>query len=941
MEIVTVKLAGYGRTTDGAVLGGTSISYGTIYFCVETAAWYSDEACQAQISTVPVPYMECHAFAGYRSGSTVYVDASGAIAFTPSWTSSRTATLYAHWTHISDKYTFDTTVGSSSYAWTPRTAQFYRSVADGTRFYSDDQLANEITSVLLPFRSGYSCAGAYNVSNGVYSYMVHADGTPDPSISVGWNKNTDSRTLSGYVRMLACYKMTLDANGGAGGPASPVWWDRVRGKWCSDDTMLRQVAKLAALPTKSGAIFAGYYTSASGGTQVVAADGTLGEYAALASSNKTVYAQWATPVTITADHGSGTGTFTALYYGGGRFFDSSALTNAITSVNVPTLANYKFLGYYSAASGGTQYIDAGGNILAAFAPTSACTVYAQYERVSYTITVSQDGGGGVEALYANPAKTAVYDNIGCTGTALPSITPLTKAGHRFMGLYSANSISGTQLVTDAGAFTSAFAAFLASMGDSATIYAIWQQVFTITLDRQGGEGAPSEIYYDDTYCQFYDDAAMSTPVSSIEKPSKECCTFAGFYDAESGGALRIGADGAIGEGWAPAESITLYARWDWKSYRYALDPDGGATAQPAIYNDGASGSFYADDQLTVAASSVALPERPGYSFAGYYDGEACVVAADGSVAASSAMSADATATARWTANAYTLTFDYDGGAGGVASKPVTFGEPVGDLPTAARARASFSGWTVGGEALTASTAWKWPRDAAAVASWELDFGGVNDWFGLALATPGLAAVKSGSGDARPRVRVSHGGRFEKEVSEAGGVWRSPSVTYQVYADTTLSVTLGKAYAATMSGKAMAVSGYMITSVEVQTQLGAFPTVVVRAAANEGADAINRWTVRIPVKARARAQNLMGAVTGGGELQSLRLAASCSPVVLEENLMPCASDVVDGKVEVEATLCALNNEGAPAASGGFASVGEPKECGSTDYAVWSLSAEKEL
>lgn len=939
MKIVTVKLAGYGRTTAGAVLGGTSISYGTIYFCVETAAWYSDEACQAQISAVPVPYMECHAFAGYKNGSTVYVDASGAIAFTPSWTSSGTATVYAHWTHISDKYTFDTTVGSSSYAWTPRTAQFYRSVADGTRFYSDDQLANEITSVLLPFRSGYSCAGAYNVSNGVYSYMVHADGTPEPSMSVGWNQNTDSRTLSGYVKMLTCYKMTLDTNGGTGGPASPVWWDRVRGKWCSDDTMLQQVAKLAALPTKSGAIFAGYYTAASGGTQVVAADGTLGEYAALASSNKTVYAQWAAPVTITADHGSGTGTFTALYYGGGQFFDSSALTDAITSVNVPTLANYKFLGYYSAAGGGTQYIDAGGNILAAFAPTSACTVYAQYERVSYTITVSQNGGGGVEALYANPAKTAVYDNISCTGTALPSITPLTKAGYRFMGLYSTDSISGTQLVTNAGAFTSAFATFLASMGDAATIYAIWQQVFTITLDQQGGAGAPSEIYYDDTYCQFYDDAAMSTPVSSIEKPALECYTFAGFYDAESGGALRIGADGAIEEGWAPAESITLYARWDWKSYRYALDPDGGATAQPAIYNDGASGAFYADDQLTAAASSVALPERPGYSFAGYYDGEACVVAADGSVAASSAMSADATATARWTANAYTLTFDYNGGTGTPERKTVTFGQAIGELPIATRARAYFTGWTIDGETLTAATVWKWAGDSVATARWDLQFGGVVDYFGLESSV--LAPIASDSGDNKQRVCVCHTGKFERGVDQVSGTWRNPRVTYVVKKSGVVNVTLGKAYAATKSGSTMTVSGYMITAVTVRTQVGQFPTVTVEAVANEGVNAINTWPVAIPVVARSKAQNLLNGVSGGGNLNACTVVARCDPVVIAENLMPCASDVVRGRLELSATTIATAQEGEPTATGGFTALGAPKIGADAYYAVYQLNAQKEL
>ena len=173
------------------------------------------------------------------------------------------------------------------------------------------------------------------------------------------------------------------------------------------------------------------------------------------------------------------------------------------------------------------------------------------------------------------------------------------------------------------------------------------------------------------------------------------------------------------------------------------------------------------------------------------------------------------------------------------------------------------------------------------------------------------------------------------------MWRNPSVTYLVVRDTTVSAALGKAFPATRSGSTMTVSGYMVTSVRVSTSVGAFPTVTVSATANEGADAINLFAVSVPVLARARAQNLLGAFSGGGLMQTCDLVASCAAVVCAENNMPCASDVVQGRLTESATMYAANGESAPTADSQFTSVGEPKSCGDTDYQLWSITAEKEI
>ena len=209
-----------------------------------------------------------------------------------------------------------------------------------------------------------------------------------------------------------------------------------------------------------------------------------------------------------------------------------------------------------------------------------------------------------------------------------------------------------------------------------------------------------------------------------------------------------------------------------------------------------------------------------------------------------------------------------------------------------------------------------------------------DYFGFASAA--LVPISSDAGDTVHRVTASHAGRYAAGVSEAGGIWRNPTTTYAVVRNTTLAVTLGKAYKGS-SG----VSGYMITSVEVSTEIGRFPTVTISATANEGANAINLFPVSVPIVARSKAQNLLNAVSGGGYLQRVSLVAACDAVVCEENLMPCASDVVNGRYELAAETLAAAQQAAPTTGNGFAFLGAPKAQQDADYMRYSLTARKEM
>ena len=238
------------------------------------------------------------------------------------------------------------------------------------------------------------------------------------------------------------------------------------------------------------------------------------------------------------------------------------------------------------------------------------------------------------------------------------------------------------------------------------------------------------------------------------------------------------------------------------------------------------------------------------------------------------------------------------------------------------------------------------QDCTLTASW---FGGVIDYFNLGSST--LVPFESDPGDNRRHIVTRHYGKFKKtgtgayEGAEAiSGAWRNPTVKYMVVGDMTLVVTLGKAFAATSNA-----TGYMITSAIAETYIRRVPVVTVQGTANEGADAINLFQVSIPILARARPQNLLGAIavsggkTTGGELHACSIQASCDPVVLAENMTPCASDVVGGRLELHAETLAAASESAPtmATSGGFTLIAAPPADEGANYRRYRVTARKEI
>ena len=243
----------------------------------------------------------------------------------------------------------------------------------------------------------------------------------------------------------------------------------------------------------------------------------------------------------------------------------------------------------------------------------------------------------------------------------------------------------------------------------------------------------------------------------------------------------------------------------------------------------------------------------------------------------------------------------------------------------------------GGNVLAAAQAATFTGDATFEAGW---FGGAVDYFGLASSA--LVPFESDDGTTRPRVVTRHYGKGQGG-DETGPVWMNPTTKYMVVANTTFATSLGKAFAAKYSGGTMTKTGYMITSVTIETSIGQFPVVTVSAVANEGADAINTFAISIPILGRARPQNLLNAFSGGGELQAYTLAAQCEPVVMQLALAPCASDAVNGRLEAHGEMLAVYGESVPACTpaGGFTEVGTPSARSGVGWTRYSISGVKEV
>ena len=208
-------------------------------------------------------------------------------------------------------------------------------------------------------------------------------------------------------------------------------------------------------------------------------------------------------------------------------------------------------------------------------------------------------------------------------------------------------------------------------------------------------------------------------------PNRDFYDFGGWYIV--GGTYYTDEAGAGLQPWDIDEDITMYARWSPKKYDVKLDLNGGVSEESTQI------------KLTYKASfSIFVPTRVGYTFAGWYIGDAGYTDNQGNSTQVWNKTDDTyILTAHWFANLTTVHFDANGGVD-IVGDQVEYDAQY-TFATTTRKGYVFGGWAYDGQAVT-------DGNGALLSAWNIDLAEVTL---SALWTEGTYAVsfdlKGGSG----------------------------------------------------------------------------------------------------------------------------------------------------------------------------------------------------
>ena len=475
-----------------------------------------------------------------------------------------------------------------------------------------------------------------------------------------------TNVTANFTRTANSYTATFDANGG--GTVTPSSITKKYGE------------ALGTLPTvsRTGYTFNGWFTATSGGQKISTST-------TMPATNVTYYAQWSInsyTLTVNPNGGAWEGTtgsqqFTQTYgstktisnptapagykvtYNGNGGSTPSAQTstksftgwttsgagtlsgttytfgagagtltanyknNAIT-LQTPTRTGYTFAGWYDAATGGNKI----GNGGASYTPTKAITLYAHWTVNSYTLTVNPNGG----TWEGSTGSQQFAQTYGSTKTIS---NPTAPAGYKVT--YNGNGGSTPSAQTSTKSFTGWTTSGAGTL--SGTTYTFGAGAGTLTAN--------------------YKNNAIT-----LQTPTRTGYTFAGWYDAATGG-NKVGNGGAS---YTPTKAITLYAHWTANTYTVAFNGNGntgGSTASVSMTYDTAK-------NLTANGYT-----KTGYTFKSWNtkpDGSGTTYANSASVKnLTSTNGGTVTLYAQWTANTYTIAFNGNGNTGGsTASVSMTY-----------------------------------------------------------------------------------------------------------------------------------------------------------------------------------------------------------------------------------------------------------------------------
>ena len=301
------------------------------------------------------------------------------------------------------------------------------------------------------------------------------------------------------------------------------------------------------------------------------------------------------------------------------------------AITLPTKTGYAFGGYYTAVEGGgTQIIDAGGNVNASAGGGSTYTdasknwkygndieLYAKWTAQTYMLSLDNQS----PTTESTPTSvTVTYGaSTNLTGTVVTTLP--TKTGYSFGGYYTGTSGSGVQLITDAGIVNASVSGYTDGdkkwiYNDNVTVYAKWTaNEIKLVLSANGGEHDGSAIV-------LYD--ATGLKPATLKHAVYDGHNLVGYY-AEAGHTTKVlNSDGSfaatdvsgyITDGkWSRTTTPTeLYAFWAAEIRTVTFDKQGHGgdnLVQEVEYN-------------TPVVRPTPDPNDIDYKFEGWYDEAAC------------------------------------------------------------------------------------------------------------------------------------------------------------------------------------------------------------------------------------------------------------------------------------------------------------------------------
>ncbi|MBO4538950.1 MAG: InlB B-repeat-containing protein, partial [Clostridia bacterium] len=463
-------------------------------------------------------------------------------------------------------------------------------------------------------------------------------------------------------------------------------------------------ATLGGAPTLTGWTFGGWYKE-SGCTTLSGAAGaslTKPNYASTQGAAVTLYAKW-TANTYTVKYNANkpsnaTGTVSTLPADATWTYDSNE-----TLGGALTLTGWTFGGWYK-ESGCTNLVGGGNASLTKPNLTSTqgatVTLYAKWTANTYTVKYNANKPENATASVASVpgSVTWTYDNNAMLGTA-PTLT-----GWTFGGWYKE---SGCETLSGAAGATLTKPNYATTQGATVNLYAKWTaNTYTVKYNANkpgNATGTVSTLPSDGTWT--YDSNATLGSALTLTG-----WTFGGWYK-ESGCANSVGNAGATlakpNLTSTQGATVTLYAKWTANTYtvRYNGNKPDKVSASVASVPGNATWTY--DSNATLGSA----PTLTGWTFGGWYKESGCATlsgAAGATLTKPNYATTEGTTVdlyAKWTANTYTVGYDFGGGTNGEKAPTAWTYDEAQEVSAPTRAGYVFIGYKVT-SGLDAATA-KW------------------------------------------------------------------------------------------------------------------------------------------------------------------------------------------------------------------------------------------